>query len=40
LVIFAQLFSFSGYIWTGAVIAGWNVASVGVEYALLHAIYR
>ena len=35
-----QLFSLTGYVWTGVVVAAWNLASVGLEYTLLHLIYR
>ena len=35
-----QLFYFAGHVWTGVAVAAWNVASVGLEYALLHSIYR
>ena len=35
-----QLFSLAGYVWTGVAVAAWNLASVGLEYTLLHLIYR
>eukprot|EP00095_Tigriopus_kingsejongensis_P004583 snap_masked-scaffold715_size107919-processed-gene-0.5 protein:Tk04583 transcript:snap_masked-scaffold715_size107919-processed-gene-0.5-mRNA-1 annotation:"putative ferroportin" len=35
-----QLFTFVGYVWTGVVIAGWNVGSVCFEYTLLELIYK
>ena len=39
-VLVGQLFSFLGYDWTGIFIAGWNLASVCVEYTLLERIYK
>ena len=35
-----QLFSLAGHVWTGVAVAAWNLASVGLEYTLLHLIYR
>lgn len=35
-----QLFSFVGYVWTGIIIACWNLVSVCIEYLLLELIYR
>ena len=35
-----QLFHFLGHAWTAAFIAGWNLVSMAVEYALLDNIYR
>ncbi len=34
------LFQHIGYIWTGACIAGWNVTSAIVEFAILANIYK
>ena len=34
------LFERLGYVWTGAAIAAWNVASAIVELGLLRQIYR
>eukprot|EP00094_Tigriopus_californicus_P010640 TCALIF_10264-PA protein Name:"Similar to SLC40A1 Solute carrier family 40 member 1 (Homo sapiens)" AED:0.13 eAED:0.13 QI:0/0/0/0.85/1/1/7/0/485 len=35
-----QLFTFVGYVWTGVIIACWNLVSVCIEYLLLELIYR